>query len=129
MRKRVVVFDTETTGLSPADEICQIAAVEYSNGNPSATLNFYLAPTCEISKEAEGVHGLSAEFLATHGMDPAEAMKQFLRFVGDDVRLVAPRMRKIRATSGEHRSGVLRYFAGGEADDAGFEVLFARHDH
>ena len=93
MRKRVVVFDTETTGLSPADEICQIAAVEYSDGNPSATLNLYLASTCEISKEAEEVHGLSAEFLATHGMDPAEAMKQFLRFVGDDVRLVAHNIR------------------------------------
>ena len=93
MKKRVVVFDTETTGLSQTDEICQIAAVEYYDGILLATLNLYLKPTCEIAKEAEEVHGLSAEFLSVHGMDPAEAMTLFLRFVGDDVRLVAHNVR------------------------------------
>ena len=29
---RVVVFDTETTGGSCSDEICQLAAAEYING-------------------------------------------------------------------------------------------------
>lgn len=29
---RVIVFDTETTGMSNVDEICQIAAVEYMHG-------------------------------------------------------------------------------------------------
>ena len=36
---RVVVFDTETTGCSRYDEICQIAAVEYVNGVLTRTFN------------------------------------------------------------------------------------------
>ena len=35
---RVVVFDTETTGCTVHDEICQIAAAEYVNGEQTRTL-------------------------------------------------------------------------------------------
>ena len=86
---RVVVFDTETTGCACYDEICQIAAVEYVNGKRTRSLALYIRPTCEMNPFAEGVHGLSMEFLGEHGVAPEEAMRQFFEFVGDNVLLVA----------------------------------------
>ena len=86
---RVVVFDTETTGGSRWDEICQIAAAEYVCGKLSRTLALYICPTCEMNPLAENVHGLSMDFLAEHGLVPEEAMRQFFDFLGNDVLLVA----------------------------------------
>ncbi len=86
---RVVVFDTETTGCTTYDEICQIGAVEYVNGKLSRTFARYICPTCEMNPFAEMVHGLSLDFLHEHGLEPEEAMRQFFEFVGDDVLLVA----------------------------------------
>ena len=86
---RVVVFDTETTGCSWYDEICQIAAVEYVGGVHTRSFSAYVCPTCEMNPWAEAVHGLSMDFLSEHGLEPEEAMRQFFEFVGDDVLLVA----------------------------------------
>ena len=86
---RVVVFDTETTGGSACDEICQIAAVEYVRGVKTRTLALYICPTCEMNPWAEDVHGLSLEFLRENGIAPEEAMRRFFDFVGEDVLLVA----------------------------------------
>ena len=86
---RVVVFDTETTGGADYDEICQIAAVEYVDGTLARTLKLYICPTCEMNPWAEGVHGLSMDFLSEHGLAPEEAMRQFFAFVGDNALLVA----------------------------------------
>ena len=86
---RVVVFDTETTGCTSYDEICQIAAAEYEHGALSRTFARYICPTCEMNPFAEMVHGLSLDFLHEHGLEPEEAMRQFFEFVGDDVLLVA----------------------------------------
>ncbi len=86
---RVVVFDTETTGCSRYDEICQIAAVEYVNGVQARTFMLYICPTCEMDPRAECVHGLSMEFLSEHGIAPEEAMRQFFDFLGEDALLVA----------------------------------------
>ena len=73
---RVVVFDTETTGCTTYDEICQIGAVEYVNGKLSRTFARYICPTCEMNPFAEMVHGLSLDFLHEHGLEPEEAMRQ-----------------------------------------------------
>ncbi len=86
---RVVVFDTETTGGTRYDEICQLAAAEYKNGVLSRTMNRYLCPTCEMSGWAEAVHGLSMDFLMLNGIDPADALREFFDFLGRDVLLVA----------------------------------------
>ena len=86
---RVVVFDTETTGCSRYDEICQIAAAEYVCDEQTRTFSAYICPTCEMNPWAESVHGLSLDFLAVHGMSPEEGMRQFFEFLGDDVLLVA----------------------------------------
>ena len=86
---RVVVFDTETTGCSRYDEICQIAAAEYVCGELTRTFCAYICPTCEMNPWAEGVHGLSMDFLAEKGLAPEEAMRQFFEFLGGDALLVA----------------------------------------
>ena len=86
---RVVVFDTETTGCTRFDEICQIAAAEYVCGELSRTLALYVCPTCEMNPWAEGIHGLSLDFLSEHGIAPEEAMRRFFEFLGSDVLLVA----------------------------------------
>ena len=86
---RVVVFDTETTGCAWYDEICQIAAAEYVCGELTRTFSAYICPTCEMNPWAEGVHGLSMDFRAEHGLVPEEAMRQFFDFLGNDALLVA----------------------------------------
>jgi len=85
---RVVVFDTETTGMSNDDEIVQIAAAEYDGGELTRTLNLYVAPTCEINPHAEEAHGLSRDFLDANGISPADALEQFFDFLGQDAYLV-----------------------------------------
>ena len=86
---RVVVFDTETTGGSCSDEICQRAAAEYVNGRLERTMNVYIRPTCEMNPWAEQVHGISMDYLDEHGIDPVDALRQFFDFLGSDVLLVA----------------------------------------
>ncbi len=86
---RVVAFDTETTGGSPWDEICQIAAAEFVGGTLARTLALYVRPTCRVNPWAEAVHGLSDAFLRENGIAPEEAMRRFFDFVGDGALLVA----------------------------------------
>ena len=86
---RVVAFDTETTGCAWWDEICQIAAAEYVGGRLARTFGAYICPTCRMSYGAWRVHGLSMGFLRENGDAPADAMRRFFDFVGDDVLLVA----------------------------------------
>ncbi len=104
---RVVVFDTETTGCSWWDEICQIAAAEFVDGIPTRTLALYIRPSCRMNPFAEAVHGLSMEFLRANGHEPAEAMRKFFEFVGEDVLLVAHNaafdLRMLRQECGKYR--------------------------
>lgn len=68
---RVIVFDTETTGMSNNDEICQMAAVEYVHGALTRSMDEYLVPSCRMNPWAEEAHGLSMEFLRRNGIHPA----------------------------------------------------------
>ena len=86
---RVVAFDTETTGCSRYDEICQIAAAEYACGELTRTFSAYICPTCEINPQAESVHGLSIDFLSENGLTPEDAIRRFFEFLGNDALLVA----------------------------------------
>ena len=88
-RGRVVVVDTETTGCSRWDEICQIASAEFVNGTLVRTASEYVLPTCEMTPGAEAVHGLSMDFLRLRGSDPAAAMGRFFEFLGEDALFVA----------------------------------------
>lgn len=86
---RVVAFDTETTGCTDSDEICQLAAAEFVGGCLTRTMNVYLRPTCEMDPRAEQIHGISADYLDEHGIEPADALRRFFDFLGSDVLLVA----------------------------------------
>lgn len=63
---RCVVFDTETTGLSPkhGDKIVEIAAIELLHGIPSGReFHRYIDPCRSVPAVAVNVHGLTAKFL------------------------------------------------------------------
>jgi len=90
---RVVVFDTETTGISREDEVIQISAAEYVEGKLTGTFDRYVIPSCPISPGAEEVHHLSLPFLREHGVAPCAALDAFFAFLGSDVLLVAHNIR------------------------------------
>jgi DNA polymerase III subunit epsilon len=64
---REIIFDTETTGLSPAngDRVVEIGCVEMINKvETGRTFHSYFNPGRAMPSEAEMVHGLSDRFLA-----------------------------------------------------------------
>jgi DNA polymerase-3 subunit epsilon len=64
---REIVFDTETTGLSPHDghRLVEIGCVEIVNRvHTGRTFHAYMNPERDMPREAEAVHGLSAIFLS-----------------------------------------------------------------
>jgi DNA polymerase III subunit epsilon len=82
---REIVLDTETTGLDPADghRIVEIGCIELVNHMPTGRVfHRHVNPERDMPEEAYAVHGLSAEFLATHPPFAAHA-EEFLDFVGD----------------------------------------------
>jgi len=87
---REIVFDTETTGLDPknGDRMVEIGCVEMIDRIATGrTFHAYYNPERDMPAEAERVHGLSSDFLASkplfsHGVD------ELLEFIGDD-KLVA----------------------------------------
>jgi DNA polymerase III subunit epsilon len=82
---REIVFDTETTGLDPAQghRVVEIGAVEILNLIPSGRVfHVYIDPERDMPEEAFRVHGLSREFLAQHKKF-AEIARAFIDFVED----------------------------------------------
>jgi len=82
---REIVFDTETTGLSPlnGDRIVEIGCVEMVNRcETGRTFHSYFNPGRPMPSEAEAVHGLSDRFLSDK---PAfgEVSEQLVDFIGD----------------------------------------------
>ena len=81
---REIVFDTETTGLSPlaGDRVVEIGCVELVNRvETGRTYHCYFNPGRAMPSDAEAVHGLSAAFLSDkprfeHKVD------EFLAFIG-----------------------------------------------
>lgn len=82
---REIVFDTETTGLSPAngDRLVEIGCVEMVNRvETGRTFHAYFNPGRAMPSEAEAVHGLSDRFLSDK--PPFEEMcEALLEFIGD----------------------------------------------
>jgi len=80
--ERVVVFDTETTGLNPgADEIIQVAAVEVIEGVPGRTFEVYLNTPRDLGDSVR-IHHITRATLETHGVDPAAGLRTFAEFIG-----------------------------------------------
>ena len=87
---REIVFDTETTGLSPAggDRMVEIGCVEiYDRIETGRHFHAYFNPEREMPGEAEAVHGLSTVFLSDKPrfLEKAEELIEFI----DDSPLVA----------------------------------------
>ena len=83
---REIIFDTETTGLSPkdGDRVIEIGAIELFNRFPTGkTFHEYLNPgDRQVHPDAEAVHGLSNEKLKDK---PAfkDVLPRFLEFFGE----------------------------------------------
>jgi DNA polymerase III subunit epsilon len=81
---REIVFDTETTGLSPlaGDRMVEIGCVEIVNKvETGRTFHAYFNPGRSMPSEAESVHGLSDAFLADKPLfaDMCEELIDFLQ--------------------------------------------------
>ncbi len=82
---REIIFDTETTGLSPAggDRMVEIGCVEMINRvETGRTFHAYFNPERPMPSEAEAVHGLSSTFLSDKPSF-AEKVADLLDFIGD----------------------------------------------
>jgi DNA polymerase-3 subunit epsilon len=82
------VFDTETTGLSPAegDEIISIGAVRVVNGRmlQHEVFDQLIDPKRSVSKKSIAVHGITPEMLQGQPVI-AEVLPKFFRFCEDTV--------------------------------------------
>lgn len=82
---REIVFDTETTGLSPlnGDRMVEIGCVELLNRvETGRTFHAYFNPDRVMPSEAEAVHGLSDIFLSDKPRFH-EMCEELLDFIGD----------------------------------------------
>jgi DNA polymerase III subunit epsilon len=82
---REIVFDTETTGLSPAsgDRLVEIGCVEMFNRVETGRhFHAYFNPDRSMPSEAEAVHGLSAIFLSDKPRFH-DRVEELLAFLGD----------------------------------------------
>ncbi|NNC48522.1 MAG: DNA polymerase III subunit epsilon [Sphingomonas sp.] len=82
---REIVFDTETTGLSPGlgDRIVEIGCIEMIDRiETGREYHCFFNPEREMPSEAEAVHGLSAAFLSDKPLFADKAI-ELLDFIGD----------------------------------------------
>ncbi len=82
---REIVFDTETTGLSPlaGDRVVEIGCVELVNRvETGRTFHAYFNPERPMPSGAEAVHGLTDAFLADKPLFRDQA-GELLEFLGD----------------------------------------------
>ncbi len=82
---REIIFDTETTGLSPLDghRLVEIGCIEIVHKVETGRhFHAYVNPERPMPREAHAVHGLSDEFLADKPCFH-EIVDDFLGFIGD----------------------------------------------
>ena len=82
---REIVFDTETTGLSPAggDRMVEIGCIEMINRvETGQSFHAYFCPDRAMPAEAFAVHGLSDAFLAAKPRF-ADTVADLIAFIGD----------------------------------------------
>lgn len=93
-----LVFDTETTGLpawsEPSDDPCQPHIVDLACSLYDATgleLERYdtiINPGVDIPSDVAAIHGITTEIAQAQGVDPREALDNFLAMVGKAVVIV-----------------------------------------
>jgi DNA polymerase-3 subunit epsilon len=84
--RRVVIFDTETTGRSPADgdRIVEIGAVEMIGFEVGRTFHAYLNPERDVPEEVVRIHGLTGAFLRDKPLF-STVCHDLLAFFGEDL--------------------------------------------
>ena len=85
-----VILDTETTGLSTADnhKIVEIGCVELNNQIPTNnTFHECINPQRAVSEDAYNIHGYSNKFLSTKKIF-SEIAEDFLNFIGDKTIII-----------------------------------------
>ena len=82
---RIVVFDTETTGLSPIlDQVIEIAAAALEDGVVTDRFESLIDPGVPIPQEVSTIHGITDEMV--RGQPPfREVGAKFLEFIGTDI--------------------------------------------
>lgn len=74
----VVVFDTETTGLTSEDDVVQLAYIVMNKGKVITEKSVYLKNQVPINgTQAQQVNGITDEYLATHGEEPDVVLMEF----------------------------------------------------
>ncbi|MDR3084886.1 MAG: type I-E CRISPR-associated endoribonuclease Cas2e, partial [Christensenellaceae bacterium] len=80
-----VVIDVETTGLFPdRDAIIELGAIRVVDGRIEEEFEALLISSLPISRQIEGLTGITQEMLADKGQNPEEALSRFLAFLGKD---------------------------------------------
>lgn len=82
---REIVFDTETTGIMPGDghRVVEIGALEMvGKVLTGRSFHTYVDPCRPMPKDAQGVHGLSSDFLTGQPIFEA-VVDEFLAFIED----------------------------------------------
>ena len=85
-----VILDTETTGLSTADnhKIVEIGCVELNNQIPTNNIfHEYINPQRAVSEDAYKVHGYSNKFLSDKKIF-SEIVEDFLNFIRDKIIII-----------------------------------------
>lgn len=88
---REIVFDTETTGFRATaqdnpDRLVEIGCVELIDLLPTGRqFHRFINPERDMPEGAYKVHGLSEAFLRKNGILFAEAVDDFMAFIGDDI--------------------------------------------
>ena len=77
-----VVFDTETTGLSPAkDRIVELSAIRFVDGIPTEIFETFINPEREISPETSAINHITNDMVADAPII-SEVLPSFEAFVG-----------------------------------------------
>ena len=82
-KKPYVVFDVETTGLSPhqGDEVIEIGAIKIFDHKIIDEFHDFIVPLRGMSEEVIRVHGLTLDFLNEQGSPDHQVMPKFLHFI------------------------------------------------
>lgn len=82
-RAEFVIFDVETTGLSPidGDRIIEIAAVKIKNLEKIDEFSSFINPQREIPEEAQLIHGISNEMVSDAACAD-QVLPQMIEFIG-----------------------------------------------
>lgn len=84
-RPDYVVFDLETTGLSPeTDTIIEISAVKVKKGKVEGSFSTLVNPGRRIPAAASRVNGITDEMVADAPV-LKDALEQFLSFIGNEI--------------------------------------------